>query len=65
MPSFSHAVVIDTAAIHEYSGTISPLQEVTLPPLSALVAVFGGASTNVKEQGSKTKLKFTLGAAQK
>lgn len=60
LPSFSRALVIDTSGVHEYSGTISPSQPITLPPLSSLVAVFGGATTNMEAQDSKAKLSFTL-----
>jgi len=60
LPTFSRAVWIDTSGVHEYSGTISPSQPIILPPLSSLVAVFGGATTNMTDPDSKIKFDFAL-----
>ena len=60
LPAFSRATLIDTSGVHAYSGTISPSQPITLPPLSALVAVFGSATSDVADLDSKVKFDFIL-----
>ncbi len=47
LSAFSRAVLVDTSGIHAYPHAVEPSQPVTLPPLSALIAVYGGQPTGV------------------
>jgi hypothetical protein len=60
LPAFSRATLVDTSGVHAYSNKISPSQPITLPPLSALIAVFGGATGDVADLNSEPKSDFVL-----
>jgi len=43
----------DTAPVSVYAGSVLPSEEITLPPLSVLVAVYGGQPATAASPGEQ------------
>ena len=61
LPNLSRVVLFDTTGASDYAGSVSPAQQITLPPLSVLVAVYGGGTpTGVRGDAASQPNQFTL-----